>query len=450
MKIAIIGAGDVGFHIASELSKENHDVTVVEKNERRLSEVTRSIDVRARKGLGTDWQLLDDLHADVPYDALLALTDNDETNIVTATMAKHLGYPMTVARVHDGRLLNRTRLDFGHIFHIDHFICPELMVADKISKYIFSNGFHIERFAHGAVEMRTMTVPSRWQGGGKRLHELDLASLKAMIAVVHRVENGHHRTFLPHGGDVILPGDEITVIGKTDMMESVHEYFGGKKAALESVVIIGGTRTGLHLAKIMENRGVACRIVDRSHDVCTRLADELQLVTVIQEDGTDLDFLRSERVGAQDAIVACTNHDEVNLVASVMGKNVGAGKSVALLSSPKYRMLVEQLGISHAVSARLEAAHQILSFAKGERVTAMTTLYDEEVEVLEVNVPLRSSIAGIPISELGPELPSDFLIAVIQNRGRILIAHGNRILSPGDTVIVVCHRKARAFLEKVF
>ena len=185
MNIVIVGAGDIGRYIAAMLSKEKHNVILVDKNSKILEEVAFSLDVATRHGSGTDWQLLDDLMELSPH-LLIALTNNDEANLVTCSIAKNLGYPRTVARVRDNKYLNRTRLDFGRIFDIDYFLGPELLVANDILKYLISPGsIMVENFAHGAVQMRTFAVPAKWRKYDRPLSKLHLPP-GMMVGLIRR------------------------------------------------------------------------------------------------------------------------------------------------------------------------------------------------------------------------------------------------------------------------
>lgn len=444
--IVIVGAGDIGRYIASILSKEQHNVIVIDQDRKRLEEASLTMDIAIRHGSGTDWQLLEDLQELSP-DLFIALTRDDEINLASCSIAKHLGYPRTIARVSDNRYLNRTRLDFAHIFNVDHFIGPELLVANEIYKYMLSPGsIAIENFAHGAVQLRTLAVPPKWRQYDVPLSKLDLPA-DVMVGLILR--NGKQIIF-PHGNDVIQPGDEVTFIGQSLAIQSVHEFLGLKQKPVESAVIIGGTLTGINLAKLLQTGNIDVRIIDKDYDQCCRLAEELSLCTIINHDAADLEFLLSEKVGLSDVFITCTHQDELNIMAALLGKEAGCQDTVAVISNPSYSPLVYQLGISHLVSPRTSVSDHILSNIFAGTVTSLVSLHENQAEVMEISVSPDAKVVGIPISELGPLLPQDVLIAMIQNRGRIMVANGDRIISPGDTVIVIANPKHVHEFEKIF
>lgn len=456
MNIVIVGAGDVGRYIAAMLSKEGHNVILIDKNSKILEEIAFSLDVATRQGSGTDWQLLDDL-MELSPSLLIALTNDDETNLVSCSIAKHLGYPRTVARVRDNRYLNRTRLDFGRIFDIDYFLGPELLVANDILKYLMSPGsLVVENFAHGAVQMRTLSVPLKWRKYDRPLSKLNLPQ-GIVVGLIRRekqrtqgVPEEAKEIIFPHGNDCILPGDEVTFIGETDVVGDAHHIFGISQKTARSVVIVGGSLTAVNLAKLLEHRDIDVRIIEKDYATCCFLADQLPNCNIINHDATNLEFLQAEKIGRADIFIACTKSDETNLLTGLLAKQAGSPDVVVMLSNTSYVPLVNQMGLNYSVSPRLSAANHILSQVLSGKVTSLISLYENQAEVMEINVSLGSKIVGIPLSEIGPLLPKDFLIAVIQNRGRIMIAHGNRIISPGDTVIVITSPQHVHELEKIF
>lgn len=455
MNIVIIGAGSVGRYIATMLSHE-HNIILIDKNAKVLEEVAFNMDVAIRQGSGTDWSLLDDLLESSP-NLLIALTDDDETNLVCCAIAKHLGYPRTVARVRDNRYLNRTRLDFAQIFNVDYFIGPELLVAHDILKYMTSPGsLAVENFAHGAVQMRTFAVPKKWNKKHQPLSDLKLP-VGMMVGLILRMETDQSgrkteskRVIFPHGNDVILPEDEVTFIGERDVIAEAHHIFGIPQKAKRSVVIVGGSLTGINLAKLLEQRDMDLRIIEKDVNTCRMLSETLPQSIILNHDGTDFDFLQAEKIGRADVIVACTDSDDTNLMTGLLARQAGCQDVVVMLTNTSYTSIVSRLGINYCVSPRISAANHILSQILLGKVNTLISLYENRAEIMEINVSTNSKIVGIPLSELGPLLPKDFLICMIQNRGRIMIAHGNLIISPGDVVIVITSPRHVEELEKIF
>jgi trk system potassium uptake protein TrkA len=343
-------------------------------------------------------------------------------------------------------------VDLARLFLCDELISPERLVATDMYKYMSSPGsLAVEYFANGSVQLRTLVVPERWRQRGVALRDLSLPE-GMMIGLIRRLPEGgkHKEIIFPHGDDQILVGDEVTVIGETDVIDDIHLFFGSSRQMVESVIIVGGSLTALNLAMILEKKGVSVRIIEKNPERCRELAEQLQRTIVIRDDGASSDVLRSEKVERADLVVATTGSDAVNVMVALLAKEAGCRDALISMADRGKVPLVEQLGISYTVSPRISASNRILSLLREETVSSMVTLYEHKAEIAEIHVSSDSQLVGIPICELGPQLPQDFLLAVIQNRGRVMVADGNRILSPGDTVIVVTNPKHINELEKVF
>ncbi|MBA3721325.1 MAG: Trk system potassium transporter TrkA [Parachlamydiaceae bacterium] len=450
MNIVIIGAGDIGLFTASALSKQGHNVVLVDKNGHRLSEMAWQMDIAAKKGSGTDWVLLDEL-LEMKPDLFLALTSQDEVNLMACTLAKHLGYPRTIARVKDSHLLNCSRLDFARLFSTDYLISPELLVAYDIFKYLISlNSIAYESLAHGAVQMRTIRIPLSWGRYDIPLKELKLPK-GVMVSLIYRKgHDGKPTIIFPHGDDYILPDDEVTFMGERNAIIKIHQYFNLNTKQINSVVIVGGTLIGINLAKILQDDNIEVHIIDKNAEHCVLLAEEFPKCRITHQEAIDTAFLHTERIGHADFFIMCTKHDETNIMGALVAKEAGCEHVAIVLENEQFRPLVDELGIAQVVSPKHIAAKQILSFATSKAVSSLILLYNDEVEIVEITVSLNCKIIGIPLSDLGPRLPNDFLIAMIQNRGTVIIPKGDSVICPGDVVIVICKPKYFNELEKIF
>lgn len=461
MNIVIIGAGDIGIHLANLFSQLDYGIVLVDHDGQKLEKASRDLDVATRLGSGTDWELLEDLLEFSP-DLLIALTNDDEANLVACTIAKNLGYRQTIARVRDNRYFKQTRLSFERLFSVDHLIGPEKLTADAIAKMILIPGsIATENFAHGAIQMRTLRVPEGWRKQTITLAEREKMELpkELMIGLIKRKHYKETKgklkllkeeVIFPHGDTRLLPADEVTFIGEAQGIAQLNRFFGSRPQTPQSVVIIGGSLIGINLALQLEQQNIRVRILDSDFNKCVLLSEKLPYSTVIHRSGTDYRFLQSEKVGEADVFVSCTRNDEVNFLAGAIAHDLGCRQIISSLSDTSYLPLVEKLGISLAASPRIHAANRILSIAREKTIASMVSMYSNQAEIMEVKVSPQSKIAGIPIHRIGPKLPSDFLIVMIQSRGRVFIADGSRVLSPGDTVVVISSPKHIEEIKKLF
>jgi trk system potassium uptake protein TrkA len=253
MKIAIIGAGDIGMHLASLLSRKGHDVFLIDHDPQRLQEASRHLDIAVKEGEGSDWRLL----AEITADLLLAFTDDDEVNLVACALGKQLGFKQTVARVRQAHMLRCDRIDLEKLFSADYLLGPELLVAQDLCQSLLHPGaLLVANFAHGAVQMQTAQIGASWKNAGVALARLDLPT-GVMAGLIRRGEE----VLFPHGEDCLFAGDEVTFIGKTEVMDALHHYLGIEEKRLRSVILVGGSLIGVHLAQLLVKQGIHVRLI---------------------------------------------------------------------------------------------------------------------------------------------------------------------------------------------
>ena len=464
MHVIVLGAGRIGQYVAQSLSQDKHSVILVDSDAARLEEANYKMDIATKKGSATDATLLASLMEDAPS-LLLALTDDDESNLVACSIVKHLGQIRTICRLKESSYQQNDRVDMGRLFYVDHFVVPELIVSDQIAKIILNQGFYSESFFHGLVALRTLQIPETWKYPEKTLAELGLHHHNALLALISRSKKAVDKSkkhlnipfatrddtiIFPHGQDVVMPGDEITVIGESDSVYKLSEFFGIDDVMPSSVLICGGTLVGAHLAETLSKKGISIRLIDPSLEGCTRYSQEMPRVSILHQESIDYELLRQERVGLASVFVACTPYEDKNILLGLFAKELGCKKVIAVLSSEASCRLADKLEIAHVISVRIATTDRIISLSRRDKVASKVSLYDRRAEVVEVRVSEDSPILGIPLSILGPRLPHDLLFGVIYNRGRTFVARGSHILSPNDQVIVISSPKEREFLEKIF
>jgi len=436
MHIVILGAGKSGSYVASALSQEGHNVVLIDKDAKILEKASRESDIATLHAAFPDWQLFQDLLENRPH-LFFAATGDDETNLVACSVAKNLGFPKTIARVKSRGYLNHSRLDFNRLFFVDYFIGAEILAAQDLFHLLLHAGdAAVEHFAHGAIEMRTIPIPERWDRGGTKISDLELPGGLIVGLIRRKMEEGEKILF-PHGDDHILPGDEATFVGEAGVMRHLHEIFHFPEKRVRSVVLVGGTAVAEHLAYALSRQKVAVRIFEIDEKRCEELAERLPEATLINRSGCDAQTLLSERVQDADAIVSCTKDEGTNFLAAALAKDLGCKRAVALIGEAAYAPIMEKAGVAPVLSIQINVANRILSILHEETILSVSSLCQDQAKIVELKVSSSSPLIGIPLSDL--KLPKDLLIAVIESRGSVMIGRGNRILSPDDTVIVICH-----------
>lgn len=446
MNIVILGAGEKGAYLAHILSQEKHSVIVIDKDAEKLIKISEEADVATIKGYGARWQVLDNLIEHNP-DLFIAMTGYDEINLISCAIAKNLGYPQTVARVKDIAFLSRSRLDFGRLFFTDHFIGAEILTAQDILKHIMNpEDLAIENFANGMIQMRTIEIPKNWNKHDTPLNKLNLPE-EMIISLIRRKEN---EIIFPHGEDFLKCNDEITVIGDIKTMQHLHKIFECPEKKIKSIIIAGGGSISKRLAHILERLNIKTKIIEKNKKKCETLCDFLTKTTIVHGDATDINFLESEKIQNADLFIACCNDDKTNILISLLAKNLNCKKILSLISNISLTPLLRELEINFTLSEKVNIANKILSIIHAKKIISIASLCDNQAKVLEIKVSHESEIVGIPLSDLKARLPQKLLIAAIENRGKIMIGKGSRIISPGDTIILITSPEHTNELQDLF
>jgi trk system potassium uptake protein TrkA len=304
--------------------------------------------------------------------------------------------------------------------------------------------------------MRTIIVSEKWQKTNIPLKTLDFPE-EMIIGLIKRKkidpknpEKVTEQIIFPHGSDHIEAGDEVTVLGETKFMQDIHNFFKIEQKKPKSVVIVGGSPVGVRLAHILELRNIHVKIIDYDEKRCEEIADILPKSTVINENGTNIQFFAEEQIHDVDAFVACSNRDETNFLVSSIAKYMGCKKVITLISNINFVPILKTNDIKFAVSERVNIANRILSILHEEKIISIASLYENRAKVLEIKVSEDCELVGIPLSDLSTKLPKDLIISAIENRGRVMIGKGNRIISPGDTLILNASPDIVPQLQEIF
>ena len=449
MQIAILGAGKTGAYIAKVLSERQHDVTLIDQNSRVLEQVRRESDLAILHATGPSIKLFEEVGEGHPH-LFFAATGDDATNLVACTMAKQFGFAKTVTRVKDKAYLPPARLDFGRLFAIDHFIHAESLAArDLFNAITHAGDIAAEYFAHGAIQMRTLQIPPQWDREQMPLAKLSLPE-DLIVGLIRRKQSDGEKILFPHGNDHILPGDEVTVVGKAKVMHRLHEIFHVPEHRVRSVILVGGTAVVSYLADCLSQQRIAVRIIENDDKRCIELAESLPQATIIHRDGRDPQLLKAERVQDADALVSCTYHDGDNLLIASLAKQIGCPKTIALIGDPSYAPILEKSGVLPALSSRVNVANRLLSILHEETILSISSLGCDIAKIVEVKVSPSSPLIGTPLSALSHYLPKDLLITVIETQGKVMIGKGSQTLSPEDTVILICHHEQIPKISQLF
>ena len=431
MRVIIIGAGEVGTNIAAGLAP-SHDVVVIDIDADRVDELNYSIDALAIEGDGTSLETLEEAGID-KADMLIASTDDDEVNIIACSTAKAIGDAFTIARVRKVNLL-RTWQRSDEAFGVDFMVCTDLLTAEAAVNIIgLPTARDVDSFANGAVQMAELKIPDGSPVDGQTVQEADRFDSLTFVGIFH---NGDVE--IATGQMRMHAGDNVVVVGSP---ESVQRFAGALAPGeipgeAEEVVIIGGSDIGYHSARLLEDRGFKPRLIEEDADRARDLAERLPRTVVMKSDATDVEFLTREHVDEADAVIAALTHDEMNLLVSLLARQVGAKRTVAIVESGEYVRLFERVGVDVGVNPREVATEEIIRFTRGTPTENVAFLENDRAEVLEIEVGAGSVLVDKPIRSAMEALPDRVVIGAITRNGSLITPRGDTVIEPGDHIIV--------------
>lgn len=446
MKIIVIGAGEVGYHIAERLAHEAHEVVVIERNREVCERVRETLGLHAIEGDGSSPRALEE--AGVRDAAMvIAVADVDEVNIVACAIAHQYGVATKIARVRTIELGAHPILEGGKVLGIDLLINPNQVVADEILRVIKTTGAaEVADFADGRVQLLGVQLAARAPVANRRLRDLApvQASTPFLVVGIARGE----RLLVPTPDTVLLPDDHLYVVSRREFMPDILVLLGRSGGVARRVFVIGGGRIGLRVAQALDVEGLAVTVVEKSRGRCEELGKALSGARVICGDGTDARRLLEEGISEADAVATITDDDPTNLLAALLGKRYGARKAIALLKRPELIPVVESLGVDAGISPRLLTASVILKFVRRGRVVSVFELPEGEAETLEVVVLPDTPAAGRALGALG--LPREALVGALVRGTEVLVPTRETILQVGDHVILLALPRAIPAIERLF
>lgn len=438
MKIIIVGAGKVGYALAEQLCRENHDVTIIDSSEVALRRACDTLDVMGFKGNGVNISTLTEAGA-TEADLLVAATNMDELNMVCCLTAKNLGTRYTIARIRNPEYYPNMGT-FKRNFGIGMVINPENATAMEIARLLrFPSAADIESFCRGRVELMSFRVQEDDFITGKSLYSLSgqIQKLSMLFCAVERDD----QVIIPNGSFVPQANDKLYIIGQPSGLDEFFRLLGRYSHKIRHVFVAGGGWISIYLAILLEKMHIKVKIVEQNEERCRLLSEKLPKAMVICGDGTDQELLDSESVTASDAFVALTNRDEDNLIISLYAQQQGLSKVIAKSNRQNYVGIAHAAGLDSVISPKLITADHILhvvrgmSSSQGSVMQALYRIANDQAEATEFVVSKDTHNLGVPLKDL--KLKKGVLIAVVVRDDQVIIPEGSTCIQERDSIIIV-------------
>ncbi len=447
MRIHLIGAGEVGRHMAVSLSGVGHDITLIEQDDALAAEIDAQLDAKVMVGDGCSPNFLAESNVG-ECELFLALTSSNNANLVSCAMGKRLGAQRSICRVHPNLQREEWMFDLRREFHVDHLFSSERLSAVELAKFICNpTSVLVEEIARGKIELQQVFVSEGSESAGKTLLELNPPP-RVRIAAITRGKD----SFVPNAGTQIQAGDRLTIFGEPRKLHNLvsQVQVDRKEPAQQKVVIFGGGEYGYSLAEMLQSWNCRTRIFEQDRNRAQFLADVLQNTCVINADATSLSELREEHVGEADFFVATSANDEDNVMTCLQAHSLGAKRCLTLIHRADYADVIsangEHLGIKAAVSPREATRLDLMRFVTSDRYHLFKEL--EEGEIIEATVKERSSIVGKRMDQVG--WPAGVVIVALIQDAKAVVPGADDVIAAGNNLYaMVAPESKKAFLKMV-
>lgn len=425
----VMGAGEVGFHLARTLSAEGHNVVVIETDPGKRERIEEGLDVGFVMGDGAHLPTLEAARVG-DCDLFLAVSSSDEANLTASALAKRLGARRSVVRVGIAEDVTQYRQVYEDVFRVDLLLSTELLATTQILNHVLGhNTVAVEYLAGGAVQLRKIQIEQGSVLTRQPLSEIKLPRGSLVVAFFRGEE-----PIIPSGEDRAEAGDHALIIGLSAVISQVERKLSARQRTLGSVVIGGGGSTAQIVAKALEQQAERVKIIERDRQRAEELADRLPRVEILHGDVTDISLLRAENVAEARSFIALSGNDESNLMASLLAQELGVPQVIARVEHAETSHLWRKLGLVDIVSPRTVAHERIQNYIDSGFSANILSLQSGAAQVIERRLVEASPAAGVTLAEMNP--PRGLIVGTVVRGKKVFVPGGSDRLEVGDTVIL--------------
>lgn len=438
LSIIIVGCGKVGATLIEQLSKEGHDISIIDKNPAIVQTLSDTYDVMGIVGNGASYNV--QIEAGIEHaDLIIAVTDSDELNLLCCTIARRVGSCAAIARVRTPDYSEET----GYLrdqLGLAMILNPELEAANETARVLYlPTALEVNAFAHGQAELIKIQIPE-----GNILHDKTVAYLGKNITqniLICAVERDGE-VYIPSGNFILKAGDLVSFTASRNDVRYFLQKIGFVTKQVRNTMIIGGGKAAYYLAKQLLAMGISVKIIERNRARCEELSTLLPKAIIINGDGTDEELLNEEGLKTVESFVPLTGIDEENIMLTLHAKQVSNAKVITKINRITFKNVISQLGLGSVIYPKYITSEAIIAYVRAKKnsmnsnnIETLYHMFDSRVEAIEFRIDQESDATNTPLMKLS--LKSDLLIACINRNGRIIIPGGNDCIKVGDTVMIV-------------
>ncbi len=446
MNIIIVGAGKVGEYLCQDLASEGHDIILIEKNKEVLERILDYNDIMGIHGDCADTYILEEAGID-RCDIFIAVTNQDELNMVACVMAKKLGAKYTISRVRNPEYSNHVNF-MSETMDINLMINPELETAREIVRILsYPNVLNVDTFAHGKINMISFKVKENCTLNNMSLIEIqNKISRNILVCSVVRGED----VFIPNGEFVLKSEDIIYILGENDALNEFFRFIGDKNKG-KNVMIVGGGRISYYLIERLLKHHAHVKVIESKKDVAEFLSFTFPDADIVKEDGTNHDVLEEERIESFDTFISMTGIDEENIIASIFAHQKGVERTITKVDRTRILEMIELKELGTTISPKKVISDNIVKFVRthskieNSKIESLYRIANDKVEAIEFKIDGHSEITNVKLRDL--EIKENTLIAFILRGSKFVIPNGNDTIKTDDKVVIITTSKSFEKIE---
>ena len=437
LNIIIVGCGKVGMTLIEQLSKEGHDITIIDKNAAKVQEMSNLYDIMGLVGNGASYSV--QMEAGIENaDLIIAVTASDELNLLCCTVAKQVGDCAAIARVRTpdySKEAGYLREKLG----LTMIINPELEASLETARILYlPTALEVNSFAHGQAEIVKFKIPE-----GNLLDGMTIATLGKSITndiLICAIER-EGEVYIPGGNFQMAKDDIVSFVAPRRHIRSFLKKIGFKTKQVKDAMIVGGGKASYYLAKQLIAMGIDVKIIEQNKERCEELSILLPEAIIINGDGTDEEVLREEGIEYAQAFIPLTGIDEENIMLTLHAKQVSNAKLITKINRSTFKNLISKLDLGSVIDPRYITSEAIIAYVRAKKnstnsnIETLYHMFDNRAEAIEFRVDEPSSVTGIPLKDL--MLKNDLLVSFIYRNGKVQIPSGLDTIEVGDTVMIV-------------
>lgn len=451
MRVIICGAGEVGYNIAAYLSREANDVTVIDIKPEMIARVNMDIDANGIVGSASSPEILNAAGAS-DADMIIAVTEHDEVNMVACQVAHSLfNVPKKIARIRDQVFRDPAWANLFSRAHmpIDVIISPEIEVAEAFETRLSIPGTtSVSPLAEGRLYLCGVICEDNCPLVNTPLKQLAalFPDMNAKILAIVRKGTG----FIPTPNDQMLVNDEVFFVAEAPQLGRILSIFGHDEKKAQNIIIVGGGNIGLSLIQQIQKsqKNVNLKLIEKDTARAVYLSEILENILILNASGLDKQVLEEANISNTDTLIAVTENDETNILASLLARQYGCGRVIPLVNREAYNALTGTLGLGAVVSPKAITVSKIMRHVRRGRVKAIHSLLGNFAEILEIEASDSSSILNVTLREL--HFPKGVFICAIVREDDIIIPDGDSIIKAGDHVVIMAAQGLASKVEKMF